>query len=175
VPARPSNGEQAELCNNWLLSLIWGRWAWPRPVPNAHLPDLTALLNNLAISLAHGGTPHRITADTIDLHADADTHLGRLIAARWTPRYVPAGREYEALRRWAHMLGFRGHFSTKSRRYSGYLRGSELVQVFGYPELLQLSREGQVRQRAWIMSRRQVLMQWAVSAGIEVTNGTIPS
>lgn len=22
------------------------------------------------------------------------------------------------LRRWAHMLGYRGHFSTKSRRYS---------------------------------------------------------
>jgi hypothetical protein len=28
-------------------------------VPDAHLPDLTALLNNLAIFLAHGGTTKR--------------------------------------------------------------------------------------------------------------------
>ncbi len=74
---------------------------------------------------AVGGTPHRITADTIDLQTNADTHLGRLIAACWTYGNVPAGRECEvfwALRRWAHMLGFRGHFSTKSRRYSTTLR-----------------------------------------------------
>lgn len=74
---------------------------------------------------AVGGTPHRITSDMIELHADAHTHLGRLIAACWTYGYVPAGREYEAfraLRRWAHMLGFRGHFATKSRRYSTTLR-----------------------------------------------------
>ena len=31
----------------------------------------------------------------------------------WAPHYEPLG-----LRRWAHMLGFRGHFLTKSRRYS---------------------------------------------------------
>jgi hypothetical protein len=74
---------------------------------------------------AVGGTPHRITGNTIDLHADARTHLGRLITACWTYGNVPVGREYEAfraLRRWAHMLGFRGHFSTKSRRYSTTLR-----------------------------------------------------
>jgi Replication initiator protein, pSAM2 len=74
---------------------------------------------------AVGGTPHRITADTVELHADAHTHLGRLIASCWAYGNVPAGRQYEAfraLRRWAHMLGFRGHFSTKSRRYSTTLR-----------------------------------------------------
>jgi Replication initiator protein, pSAM2 len=74
---------------------------------------------------AVGGVPHRITAETVELQADAHTHLGRLIAACWTYGNVPAGREYEsfrALRRWAHMLGFRGHFSTKSRRYSTTLR-----------------------------------------------------
>jgi hypothetical protein len=82
---------------------------------------------------AVGGTPHRITGDTVDLHADARTHLGRLIAACWTYGNAPAGREYEAfraLRRWAHMLGFRGHFSTKSRRYSTTLhqiRGERAV------------------------------------------------
>jgi hypothetical protein len=42
VPARPSNGEQAELCNNWLLSLIWGPLGVAEAVPDAHLPDLMA-------------------------------------------------------------------------------------------------------------------------------------
>jgi len=33
---------------------------------------------------------------------------------------------YDGLRRWVHMLGFRGHFASKSRRYSttlGAIRG----------------------------------------------------
>jgi len=28
--------------------------------------------------------------------------------------------DFRALRRWAHMLGYRGHFATKSRRYSDH-------------------------------------------------------
>ncbi|MDO5710308.1 MAG: hypothetical protein Q4P32_01020 [Micrococcales bacterium] len=39
-----------------------------------------------------------------------------------TPTIVPVGKggrdPYALLGKWAHMLGFRGHFSTKSRRYS---------------------------------------------------------
>jgi hypothetical protein len=31
-------------------------------------------------------------------------------------------RDFVALRRWAHMLGYRGHFATKSRRYSTTMR-----------------------------------------------------
>ena len=30
--------------------------------------------------------------------------------------------DFKALRRWAHMLGYRGHFATKSRRYSTTMR-----------------------------------------------------
>jgi hypothetical protein len=30
--------------------------------------------------------------------------------------------DFAALRRWAHMLGYRGHFATKSRRYSTTMR-----------------------------------------------------
>ncbi|MEW2572211.1 replication initiator [Streptomyces sp. NPDC047070] len=44
-------------------------------------------------------------------------HARRMIRAAWTL----GGRKELAdlrLRAWAHMLGFRGHFSTKSRRYS---------------------------------------------------------
>ncbi|MET9821222.1 replication initiator [Streptomyces sp. NPDC006349] len=44
-------------------------------------------------------------------------HVLRMIGACWwlggLPEFEPLG-----LRRWAHMLGYGGHFSTKSRRYS---------------------------------------------------------
>jgi hypothetical protein len=43
------------------------------------------------------------------------------VAAADTARNAPAGppaSPYLRLRRWAHMLGFGGHFLTKSRRYS---------------------------------------------------------
>ncbi|MCX4433942.1 MULTISPECIES: replication initiator [Streptomyces] len=48
---------------------------------------------------------------------DITDHARRLIRTAWT---LGARKELEdlRLRAWAHMLGFRGHFSTKSRRYS---------------------------------------------------------
>ncbi|WP_373314461.1 replication initiator, partial [Catellatospora coxensis] len=42
-------------------------------------------------------------------------HAHRLITACWT---LGAADGWNGLRRWAHMLGFGGHFATKSRRYS---------------------------------------------------------
>jgi hypothetical protein len=48
---------------------------------------------------------------------DITDHARRLIRTAWT---LGARKDLEdlRLRAWAHMLGFRGHFSTKSRRYS---------------------------------------------------------
>ena len=51
-------------------------------------------------------------------------HARAMMATAWS---LGADRRYEhlRLRAWAHMLGFRGHFLTKARRYSvtfGYLR-----------------------------------------------------
>ena len=63
-----------------------------------------------------GHASARLTDDTIDLYANPDgSHAERLIHACWI-----LGREsgYYGLRRWAHMLGFGGHFLTKGRRYS---------------------------------------------------------
>ena len=58
----------------------------------------------------------RITPDTADLYADpAGTHAERLIHACWT---LGADQDYRSLQRWAHMLGFGGHFLTKARAYS---------------------------------------------------------
>ncbi len=63
----------------------------------------------------------RITAGNIRYYGNPKSHQGRLIAAAWQ-----LGRhshdDFRALRRWAHMLGYRGHFATKSRRYSTTLR-----------------------------------------------------
>ncbi|GGZ84802.1 hypothetical protein GCM10010344_60270 [Streptomyces bluensis] len=44
-------------------------------------------------------------------------HARRMIRTAWTLGARPELADLR-LRAWAHMLGFRGHFSTKSRRYS---------------------------------------------------------
>jgi hypothetical protein len=63
-----------------------------------------------------GHTSRRLTPDTIGLYANpTGTHPERLIAAAWKLGHPP---EWRGLRRWAHMLGFGGHFLTKTRRYS---------------------------------------------------------
>jgi hypothetical protein len=63
-----------------------------------------------------GHASARITDETIDLYGDPDGgHTERLIHACWTLGREP---DYYGLRRWAHMLGFGGHFLTKGRRYS---------------------------------------------------------
>jgi replication initiator protein RepSA len=53
--------------------------------------------------------------------ANPATHQGRLIAACLKLGSQPH-QDFNALRRWAHMLGYRGHFATKSRRYSTTMR-----------------------------------------------------
>jgi len=71
----------------------------------------------------------RLNGETAQHYANRDTHIGRLIAIAWELGAIPADHTtdqqrqdwhdtYGRLRRWAHMLGFGGHFATKSRRYS---------------------------------------------------------
>jgi hypothetical protein len=76
---------------------------------------------------ASGHLSQRLTGETIDLFADpSGSHIERLIHACWSlGGHIPGlrlaeqdSRPYKRLRRWAHMLGFGGHFLTKSRRYS---------------------------------------------------------
>ena len=63
-----------------------------------------------------GHTSARLTPATVELHADATgTHAERLIHACWQ---LGAHPDYRSLQRWAHMLGFGGHFLTKGRHYS---------------------------------------------------------
>ncbi len=59
-------------------------------------------------------------------HLGLSAHQRRLVLACWRLSEV-SGLEGRKLDRWAHTLGFRGHFSTKSRRYSTTL--GQLRQV----------------------------------------------
>ncbi|MGA6158842.1 replication initiator [Stenotrophomonas sp. NPDC087984] len=59
--------------------------------------------------------PIRLIAEVAQL--DISEHARRLVRTAWA---LGARKDLEhlRLRAWAHMLGFRGHFCTKSRRYS---------------------------------------------------------
>ncbi|GIH10310.1 hypothetical protein Rhe02_83770 [Rhizocola hellebori] len=57
----------------------------------------------------------RINTETIAAYADRSKHANRLIQACWE---LGEPVEWEGMQHWAHRLGFPGHFSTKSRRYS---------------------------------------------------------
>jgi hypothetical protein len=56
----------------------------------------------------------RITPETLPL-LDVTDHVDRLVRLAWQLGEHPT---YDGLQRWVHMLGFRGHFASKSRRYS---------------------------------------------------------
>jgi hypothetical protein len=75
-----------------------------------------------------GHTSRRLDQATINLYANpAGTHTERLVHAAWT---LGEHEDYARLRRWAHMLGFGGHFLTKARRYSitfAALRGARIA------------------------------------------------
>jgi hypothetical protein len=63
------------------------------------------------------GLDRRIDADDLDHLDGLPAHVAALVRACWELGARPelAGLR---LRPWAHMLGFGGHWSTKSRRYS---------------------------------------------------------
>jgi len=66
-----------------------------------------------------GTTLDRRLVDSDDLARlnDLPAHVAELVRAAWELGGRP-GLAGLRLRAWAHMLGFRGHWSTKSRRYS---------------------------------------------------------
>jgi hypothetical protein len=63
------------------------------------------------------GLDRRLDADDLNHLDGLPAHVAELVRAAWTlgGRHELAGLR---LRAWAHMLGFGGHWSTKSRRYS---------------------------------------------------------
>ena len=74
-----------------------------------------------------GVLPAKITPENAAAYADPRTHQGRLIAACLKLGHH-SHEDFKALCRWAHMLGYRGHFATKSRRYSTTMRALRAVR-----------------------------------------------
>jgi hypothetical protein len=63
------------------------------------------------------GLDQRLDADDLEHLELLPAHVAKLVRAAWELGSRPE-LEGLRLRAWAHMLGFRGHWSTKSRRYS---------------------------------------------------------
>jgi hypothetical protein len=63
------------------------------------------------------GLDRRLTGDDLERLDKLPAHVAELVRAAWELGGHPE-LDGLRLRPWAHMLGFRGHWSTKSRRYS---------------------------------------------------------
>jgi hypothetical protein len=99
------------------------------------LPGTGQALNGVAVAnyiakyatktLTAPGLPsHRLRGETEIERLRCSAHYRRLITTAWE---LGAARPASRCRAWAHMLGYGGHFLTKSRRYSvtfGQLRAA---------------------------------------------------
>ena len=102
--------------------LAWGRQLDVRVVRQGHRTDDPA--GPLAPEQVAGYLAKYATKDAASLRAPGEhrPHLTRLTRTCHDLAHRAAAGDPESpyllLGKWAHMLGFRGHFSTKSRRYS---------------------------------------------------------
>ncbi|GAA3433369.1 replication initiator [Kutzneria kofuensis] len=113
------------------LSLVWGRQVdvrQIRPTAAAEVEDERGEISEERLAAyvakyATKGTGKSEAADRpirgqVDIdHLDVTPHHRRIIQTCWD---LGGLAEYDELnlRKWAHMLGFRGHFLTKSKHYS---------------------------------------------------------
>lgn len=103
------------------LPAKWGTQADIRPlnddVNSAHVVAAYVAKYATKSSDAAGALDRRIRRlDEIDRLA-INPHLRRLVLECWRLGAMPAYRGLR-LRAWAHTLGYRGHWTTKSRHYS---------------------------------------------------------
>ncbi|MBV8542162.1 MAG: replication initiation protein [Pseudonocardiales bacterium] len=111
------------------LELRFGEQTDTQPISGGPAGELTA--ERAAAYIAKYATKsaddfglgdRRITLETLPLLGVSD-HVTRIIQTCWQ---LGEHKPYDGLHRWLHMLGFRGHFASKSRRYSttlGAIRG----------------------------------------------------
>jgi hypothetical protein len=130
TPPHPNN------LHGW--SITWGTQLDIRPVNfTGELTDIAAAgyLAKYATKSTEttGHLSARITAESIASYRTLATHTARLVVTCWNLGHRPDDEHpsqwkttYGRLRHWAHMLGYGGHFASKSRRYSttlGAIRG----------------------------------------------------
>jgi hypothetical protein len=119
-----------------VVMLGFGTQTDTRIIRHGHdLPGTGQALNDAAVAnyiakyatktLAAPGLPsHRIRAEADIERLRCSAHYRRLITTAWQLGAIQPGSRFRA---WAHMLGYGGHFLTKSRRYSvtfGQLRAA---------------------------------------------------
>jgi hypothetical protein len=101
------------------------RVRWGRQLDVAVVTDEQAGRRRAAAYLAkystksteeHGALDHRLRAGVPD-QLELPAHLHHLVETAWRLGDEPPGRELR-LRAWAHTAGYRGHYLTKSRRFS---------------------------------------------------------
>ncbi|WP_437095019.1 replication initiator protein RepSA [Streptomyces sp. enrichment culture] len=115
VPVPASGGFPAR-------TLRWGSQVDVQPIGVLGQEELTE--QAVASYVAKYATKAAETTGTVDRRIGELAELDRLALPAHTRRLIEACRDLDdaypdrLLWRWAHMLGFRGHFSTKSRRYS---------------------------------------------------------
>ncbi len=115
-------------------SIGWGRQVDVRTVPNRASAEggprqVAGYLAKYATKSTNdsGALDHRIRdQDEIDTLAVND-HLRRLVATAWHLGRRPHLADLR-LRAWAHTLGYRGHWATRSRRYSTTLKALRLAR-----------------------------------------------
>ncbi|CAO0835988.1 Replication initiation protein OS=Streptomyces microflavus OX=1919 GN=G3I39_26200 PE=4 SV=1 [Streptomyces microflavus] len=128
VPARSGSRDQRR------LDLRWGTQLDVQPIGAfGNGEDLTeqavaSYVAKYATKAAEttGTVDHRIGNKEALVLLDVPEHPRRLIEACLDLHHAYPGRK---LRDWAHMLGFRGHFSTKSRAYSTTLGALRQVRA----------------------------------------------
>jgi hypothetical protein len=129
----------ADTPSGTLITLRFGDQIDPRPIRHGHAGtgsklSVSAVGNYLAKyatkSLDAPGVPDRPLRSRADIDALAcSRHYRQMITTAWQ---LGGGKHHPArtrLCKWAHMLGYGGHFLTKSRRYSitfGQLRRARL-------------------------------------------------
>ncbi|MFF3839413.1 replication initiator protein RepSA [Streptomyces sp. NPDC001930] len=128
VPAAPAHGVDQD------LALTWGTQLDVQPIGAfGQGEDLTeqavaAYVAKYATKAAEttGSVDHRVGNKEALILLDVPEHPRRLMEACMD---LDAAYPDRRLRAWAHMLGFRGHFSTKSRRYSTTLGALRQVRA----------------------------------------------
>jgi hypothetical protein len=113
--------------------LRWGKQVDVQPIGALGHEDLTE--QAVAAYVAKYATKAAETTGTVDRRIVELGELDRLGLPAHTRRLIEACWELDGdypdrlLARWSHMLGFRGHFSTKSRRYSTTLGALRQVRA----------------------------------------------
>ncbi len=115
-------------------SVVWGAQLDVRAIPDSQ--DTPEGANGVAGYVAKyatkssdgkGALDHRLRTPDEIAELDVNDHLRRLVSTAW----ILGGRPHLAelrLRAWAHTLGFRGHWASRSRRYSTTLKALRLAR-----------------------------------------------